>query len=156
MGPNTNSSGIRAANGIELSDDRTRLDLPLIHAWLSSSYWSPGIAFETMARAFDGSHCLGAYFEGGQVGFARMITDHASFAWLADVWVAQEARGQGIAQQMLAWFLARPDYAGMRRIGLATRDAHDLYRPLGFRPLECPAHFMERLSKSAPQQGVEI
>ena len=85
---------------IELSDDPARLDVALVHAWLASSYWSPGIAREAVERAMAGSHCLGAYRDGGQVGFARAISDRATFAWLADVWVDAPARGAGLGRPM--------------------------------------------------------
>jgi len=131
---------------IELDDDKTRLDVRRIHAWLASSYWTPGIARDLVERGIAGSHCLGAYREGEQVGFARMITDHASFAWLADVWVDEPVRGQGLGRRMVQWFLDHPDFAGMRRIALGTADAHGVYAALGFHPLLHPDRFMERLS----------
>lgn len=130
---------------IELSDDKTRLDVARIHGWLASSYWSPGIARELVERAIAGSHCLGAYEDGRQIGFARMITDHATFAWLADVWVDEPARGQGLARRMVRWFLDDPRYAGLRRIGLTTLDAHGVYEALGFHAPLRPERYMERL-----------
>ena len=137
-------------SGISLSDDETRLDVARIHGWLASSYWCPGIALALVESAIAGSHCLGAYREGdGQVGFARMITDHATFAWLADVWVDESARGQGIGRQMVQWFLDHPDFAGIRRIGLTTLDAHGVYAALGFHSPLRPERYMERLSAQA-------
>lgn len=133
-------------SAITLSDDRARLDIARIHGWLASSYWSPGIARDTIERAIAGSHCLGAYADGAQIGFARMITDHATFAWLADVWVDETARGRGVGRQMVSWFLAHPDFAGLRRIALGTLDAHGVYAALGFHPLLRPERFMERIS----------
>jgi GNAT superfamily N-acetyltransferase len=131
---------------IDLSDDKARLDVARIHGWLASSYWSPGIARDLVERALAGSHCLGAYDAGGaQVGFARMITDHATFAWLADVWVDESVRGQGLGRQMVRWFLDRPDYAELRRIGLTTLDAHGVYEALGFHAPIRPGRYMERL-----------
>jgi GNAT superfamily N-acetyltransferase len=130
---------------IELSDDTTRLDVAKVHGWLTSSYWSPGIARELVERAIAGSHCLGAYEDGAQVGFARMITDHATFAWLADVWIDEPARGQGIGRRMVRWFLDHRDFAGIRRVGLTTADAHGVYAALGFTPLMRPERYMERL-----------
>jgi GNAT superfamily N-acetyltransferase len=131
---------------IALSDDKTRLDVARIHGWLASSYWSPGIALERVERAIAGSHCLGAYDdEAGQVGFARMITDHATFAWLADVWVDEPARGKGLGRRMVRWFLDDPRYAGIRRIGLTTLDAHGVYAALGFHAPLRPERYMERL-----------
>jgi len=133
-------------NGITLSDDPALLDVDRIHAWLASSYWSPGIARDTVDRAIAGSHCLGAHRDGAQIGFARMITDHATFAWLADVWVDESARGQGIGKAMVAWFLGDPRYQGIRRFALVTRDAHDVYATQGFHPLIAPTRYMERLA----------
>jgi GNAT superfamily N-acetyltransferase len=132
---------------IELSDDPSRIDTPRVHGWLASSYWTPGIAFEQVERQNAGSHCLGAYHpEHGQVGFARMIGDRASFAWLADVWVDEALRGQGLGRRMVAWFLDHPDYATVRRFALTTADAHGVYARLGFKPLLRPERLMERLS----------
>lgn len=131
---------------IELSDDKTRLDVARIHGWLASSYWSPGIARDVVDRAIAGSHCLGAYRDGEQIGFARMITDHATFAWLADVWIDEPARGEGLGRRMVGWFLEHPGYAGLRRIGLTTADAHGIYAALGFHALKRPDRYMERLA----------
>lgn len=132
---------------IELSDDRTRLDVARIHGWLAGSYWSPGIALATVERAIAGSHCLGAYdADGAQRGFARMITDHATFAWLADVWVDEAVRGQGVGRAMVQWFLDHPDFTELRRIALVTRDAHGVYAALGFHPLIRADRYMERLT----------
>jgi len=131
---------------MDLSDDKARLDVAHIHGWLASSYWSPGIARALVERAIAGSHCLGAYREGAQIGFARMITDRATFAWLADVWVEETARGQGVGRAMVRWFLDHPDYREMRRIGLTTADAHGVYAALGFHALRRPERYMERLA----------
>lgn len=131
---------------IELSDDRALLQLDRIHGWLASSYWSPGIARDLVARAIAGSHCLGAYTDGEQIGFARMITDHATFAWLADVWIEENARGQGLGRRMVQWFLDHPDFAGLRRMALVTRDAHGVYAALGFHAPLRPDRYMERLA----------
>lgn len=135
---------------ITLSDDKARLDVALVHGWLASSYWSPGIDRALVERAIAGAHCLGAYApDGTQVGFARAITDHATFAWIADVWVDEGSRGQGIGRRMVGWFLDHPDFAGLRRIGLVTADAHGVYAALGFHPLLRPDRYMERLSPDA-------
>jgi GNAT superfamily N-acetyltransferase len=134
---------------IELDDNPARLDLARVHGWLASSYWSPGIERGLMERAFAGSHCLGAYQDGQQIGFARAITDHATFAWIADVWIDEPARGQGLGQRMVAWFIDHPHLAGVRRIGLVTADAHGVYAKLGFTALNRPDHYMERLAPEA-------
>lgn len=130
---------------IELSDDKARLDIARVHDWLASSYWSPGVERELVERAIAGSHCLGAYEGGVQVAFCRMITDHATFAWLTDVWVDEAARGKGMARRMVQWFIDHPSYAGIRRMGLVTADAHGVYAALGFTALARPERYMERL-----------
>ncbi|CAN5600491.1 GNAT family N-acetyltransferase [soil metagenome] len=134
---------------IELSDDRALLQVDRVHGWLASSYWSPGIARAVVERAIAGSHCLGAYRDGQQIGFARMITDHATFAWLADVWIDESVRGEGLGRRMVQWFLDHPDFAGLRRIGLVTRDAHGVYAALGFHAPLRPQNYMERLGPDA-------
>ena len=112
---------------IELSDDPARIDLDRVHGWLASSYWTPDIDRAAVERQNAGSHCLGAYHQKhGQIGFARVISDRASFAWLADVWVGEAMRGQGIGRRMVRWFLEHPDYATVRRFarrGAAGPDA---------------------------------
>lgn len=138
-----------SAGDILLSDDPALLDVARVHAWLASSYWSPGVARETVERAIAHSHCLGAYAGDTQIGYARMVTDRTTFAWLADVWVDAPARGQGLGRRMVRWFLDHPDYQGLRRIALATADAHGVYAGLGFRPLSRPERYMERLDPAA-------
>jgi GNAT superfamily N-acetyltransferase len=134
---------------LQFSDDKARLDIPRIHGWLASSYWSPGIELELVERAIMGSHCLGAYHDGMQVGFARAITDHVTFAWLADVWVDEAVRGSGLGRGLVSWFIDHPDFAAIRRFGLATTDAHGVYEKLGFQALLRPSNYMERLSPDA-------
>ncbi|WP_159977039.1 MULTISPECIES: GNAT family N-acetyltransferase [unclassified Novosphingobium] len=132
---------------IELSDDPARLDVARIHGWLESSYWTPGIARAAVERQIAGSHCLGAYHpEQGQVGFARVISDRASFAWVADVWVDEASRGQGLGRRMVNWFVEHPEYTAVRRFALTTADAHGVYAALGFTQLLRPERLMERLS----------
>ena len=131
---------------IELSDDFTRLQFDRVHAWLETSDWSPGIGRALVEKAAAGSQCLGAYWNGQQVGYARAITDRATFAWIADVWVEESGRGQGLGRRMVRWFLHHPDYAGLRRIALVTADAHGVYAGLGFHLLLRPERYMERLS----------
>jgi GNAT superfamily N-acetyltransferase len=130
---------------VVLDDDRTRLDVGRVHGWLASSYWSPGIERALVERAMAGSHCLGAYLAGEQVGYARAVTDYATFAWIADVWIDAGARGQGLGRRMVQWFIDHPRYAGVRRFALTTLDAHGVYAELGFHPLVRPQNFMERI-----------
>lgn len=135
---------------ILLSTDRSRLDIARVHAWLADSYWSPGIARPLVVRAIAGSQPVGAYrADGEQVGFARLITDGATFAWLADVFVEASVRGQGIGRRMIAMLIDDPDMAGIRRVMLNTRDAHDVYAPLGFAAPVRPDFLMERLQPGA-------
>ncbi|MDO7841380.1 GNAT family N-acetyltransferase [Sphingomonas immobilis] len=134
---------------IELSDDFGRIDFARVHGWLASSYWSPGIARDLVEKAAAGSHCLGAYEGGEQVGYARMISDKATFGWLADVWVDAAGRGQGLGRRMVQWFLDHPDYQGLRRIALTTADAHGVYEALGFHAPIRPENYMERIDPAA-------
>lgn len=134
---------------IVLDDDAARLDVGRVHGWLASSYWSPGIERTLVERAIAGSHCLGGYRDGEQVGYARAITDFATFAWIADVWVDEAARGQGLGRRMVGWFVDHPRYAGIRRVALVTADAHGVYQALGFHAPLRPDRYMERLSAEA-------
>lgn len=137
---------------IELDDAKTRLDAALITQWLAASYWTPGIGREQVDAQIAGSHCLGAYLDGRQVGFARAITDFASFAWIADVWVDEPARGQGLGRRMVQWYLDHPRYQTVRRFALVTADAHGVYEKLGFHAPLRPDRYMERLSPAFAAQ----
>jgi N-acetylglutamate synthase-like GNAT family acetyltransferase len=130
--------------GYVISTDKEKLDVAAIHAYLTRSYWSPGIPKAVVERAIEGALCFGVYTEAGQqVGFARAITDRATFAYLADVYVLEEHRGRGLGKWLLEAILAHPALQGLRRILLATRDAHGLYEQFGFKPLVRPESFME-------------
>jgi GNAT superfamily N-acetyltransferase len=129
---------------VSISFDAETLDLDVIHGFLTTSYWSPGIPRETVARAIAGSLCVGAYADGAQVGFARLVTDRATFAWLADVFVLPEARGQGVARRMVQALMDHPEMQGLRRWLLATLDAHGVYAALGWTPLAHTERFLER------------
>ncbi|HET6328339.1 MAG TPA: GNAT family N-acetyltransferase [Planctomycetaceae bacterium] len=127
-----------------LSTDRALLDVSLIHAFLSEqSYWAPGIPRDVVERSLDNSLCFGLYHEARQVGFARVITDRTTFAWLADVFVIDAHRGRGLGKWMAESLLTHPDLQGLRRILLGTRDAHGLYAQFGFKPLADPTRFQE-------------
>lgn len=129
---------------IEISTDPNRLDVDLIHRWLSEeSYWAGGVSREIVARAIDNSLCFGVYLEGRQVGLARVVTDRATFAWLADVFILDSYRGRGYGKALIAAVVAHPELRGLRRLLLATRDAHGLYAQYGFTPV-APERFMER------------
>jgi GNAT superfamily N-acetyltransferase len=125
-------------------------DLDTIHAFLTESYWAPGIPRDLVARACGNSVCAIARDDRGEViGFARAATDRATFAWLCDVFVLPAHREKGIARALVRTLMAHPDLRGLRRWLLATRDAHGVYAPLGFEPLAAPERWME-ISSPAP------
>ena len=126
-----------------ISTDPSLLDRPLIHAFLSGSYWAGGIPRETVDRSIEGALCFGVYEGASQVGFARVITDRATFAYLADVFVLESHRGQGLAVWLMEAIRSHPDLQGLRRWILMTRDAHGLYEKSGFRTIEDPSRCME-------------
>ncbi|AUW56929.1 GNAT family N-acetyltransferase [Sphingobium sp. SCG-1] len=128
--------------GYSLSDDPARLQPNAIHAYLASTYWSPGIALSVVERAIAGSHCVGIYKDDAQIAFARVITDHATFAHLADVYVLENYQGHGLASAMLRYFHDHPDLQGLRRWTLNTRDAHSLYERHGWQRIT--GIFMQR------------
>jgi len=121
--------------GYEISTEQSRLDIGAIHAYLTRCYWSPGIPFATVERAVRNSLCFGLYETSGgrQVGLARVVTDHATFAYLCDVYVLEEHRGHGLGKLLMRTVMAHPALTGARRAMLGTRDAHALYAQYGFR-----------------------
>jgi GNAT superfamily N-acetyltransferase len=127
-----------------ISDDRARLDRALIHRFLSErSYWAEGVPREVVERSIDHSLCFGVYQSSTQVGFARVVTDFATFAWLADVFILEDARGRGLSKKLVAAILAHPQLQGLRRFLLGTLDAHGLYAQFGFAPVKQVERFME-------------
>lgn len=128
----------------DLTFDPARIDATAAHAFLTTSYWSPGIPLAVVRRAIANSLCVAVRRNGEQIAFARAVTDRATFAYLADVYVLEAHRGQGIARRMVAALLAHADLQGLRRLMLATRDAHGLYASFGFTPLRNPPSMMER------------
>ncbi|GAA1666269.1 GNAT family N-acetyltransferase [Kribbella yunnanensis] len=123
-------------DGFEADDDLARVDVDVVHGFLSTAYWSPGIPRDVVARSIEGSLNVGVYTSAGElVAFARAVTDRASFAWIADVFVLPEHRGHGLGKFVVTSLLDHPDLKGLRRIMLATRDAHELYRQHGFNEL---------------------
>ena len=128
-----------------ISTDRGRLDLRMIHDYLSrSSYWAVGRHLETIARSIENSLSFGLYENDKQVGFARVVTDYATFAWIADVFVLPEQRGRGLSKWLMEVIISHPELQGFRRWVLATKDAHTLYERFGFIPLHRPERWMER------------
>ena len=119
------------------------MDVDAIHAYLSRSYWAQGIPRDVVAKAIAGSLCFGIFENEQQVGFARVTTDRATFAYLCDVYVLEDHRGRGLATWLMEAVVAHPDLQGLRRFLLATRDAHHLYEKFGFVSLARPDIFME-------------
>jgi len=126
----------------EVSTDLKRLDIAMIHEFLRTSYWAQGIQRAVVERAIKHSLCFGAFHSGRQVGFARVVTDFATIAYVADLFVLTEHRGRGVAKLIMRDILAHPDLQGLRRLLLATKDAHSLYAKFGFRALAHPEDFM--------------
>lgn len=126
-----------------VSTDKSLLDFGMIHQYLSQqSYWAKNIPLETVQRAIDHSLCFGIYEKNKQVGFCRVVSDQAIFAYLADVFVLEDYRGKGLALWMIRFVLTHPDLQGLRRWTLATRDAHGLYLKAGFTVLAHPERWM--------------
>ncbi|MBV9772994.1 MAG: GNAT family N-acetyltransferase [Gemmatimonadetes bacterium] len=149
-------------DGYTVSTDRDRLDLEVVHGYLTRSYWSPGISEEAVRRAVEHSLPFGLYAGKRQVGFARVVTDYVKFAYLADVFVLEEFRGAGLGKLLVESVLTHPELQGIWRWSLVTRDAHELYRRFGFREPERPERYMERVGTrraglpeeaDAPAQG---
>jgi len=142
--------GAHGANGawrngdFEISTDAARIDVATVHGFLTESYWAHGIPRHTVEQAIRNSLCFGIYRGKQQVGFARAITDRATFAYLADVFVLPEFRGRGLSKWMMECIFAHPDLQGLRRWSLVTRDAHALYQKSGFRALATPDRWMEK------------
>ncbi len=136
-------------NEFSISTDKTKIDVDYVHQFLTQSYWSPGVPIETVKKAMDGSLCFGMYDNnsqtlpnGRQVGYARMITDNATFGYLADVFIDEKFRGKGLGKWLIKVILAHPDLQGLRRIMLATKDAHKLYEQCDFTSLNNPERYM--------------
>ena len=135
-----------------ITTNKTKLDVGFIHQFLTESYWAAGIPKETVVKCIEGSLCFGVFDGEKQIGFARMITDSASFAYLADVFIDAAYRGKGLSKWLMQMIMAHPDLQGLRRILLATRDAHGLYAQLGFTPLTNPERLMQIHNPGVYQQ----
>jgi len=130
--------------GYKLSCKQEDMDVIAIHRYIAQSYWAKGIPLETMKKAIQHSLCFGLFTNTNeQIGFARMITDQSTFAYLSDVYVLEEHRGQGLSKWLLSEIIKHPNLQGLRRIALATSDAHGLYQQFGFQALGAPEKFME-------------
>ncbi|MCG3731152.1 GNAT family N-acetyltransferase [Vibrio cincinnatiensis] len=130
--------------GFEISTDNNRLDFKVIYEFISQSYWAADIPKAILERAISNSFCFGVYDPiGHQVGFARLITDKATFAYLADVFIIESQRGKGLSKWLVETIVTHPELQGLRRMVLATRDAHGLYAQYGFKPVENPEVLMQ-------------
>lgn len=135
-----------------ISTDPSRIDVGAVHAYLTQSYWSPGIPRAVVERAIANSLCFGLYRGAEQVGFARVVTDKATFAYLADVFILEPHRGKGLSKWLMESITAHEDLQGLRRFTLATKDAHSLYEQFEFKPLANPSHMMEVLKPDVYRQ----
>lgn len=131
-------------SGYRISSDFKEMDIHKIHSYIAQSYWAKNIPIETFEKALNNSLCFGVFSdEHKQVGFARMITDHATFAYLADVYIEEEHRGRGLSKWLMKIIHDHPSLIGLRRIMLATKDAHGLYKQFGYTELSDPSLIME-------------
>lgn len=138
--------------GYSLSTERKAMQTDTIHAWLSTeSYWASGIPHDIVRTLIGNSAVAGVFFGGRQIGFARLVTDYAVFAYLADVYVEAGHRGMGLGKALCNALLSQEWVSGLRRIALATRDAHTLYASMGFGPLQNPDRHMELVIKTGYQ-----
>ena len=141
-------TGKTTQGSIVVTTDRARLDLDVIHGFLTASYWARGIPRETVARSMEHSLCFGAFDGDRQVGFARVISDRATYAYVCDVFALESDRKRGIGKSLMAAIMAHPELQGLRRWTLATRDAHGLYRQFGFGAPAYPDRQMEILDRT--------
>jgi len=137
-----------------ISTDRKRLDLDVIHEFLTECYWAKGIPREIVARSIENSLCFGVYEEHQQIGFARVISDFATYAYIGDVFVIESHREQGIGNWLMKCVMEHPSLQNLRRWSLVTRDAHGLYAQFGFTPLQSPERHMELLDADVYKRGL--
>jgi GNAT superfamily N-acetyltransferase len=135
-----------------ISTDKSRLDLNVIHGFLNESYWAAGRSIDTIRRSIENSVTFGVYDGDRQIGFARVITDYATFGWIADVFIVKEYQGRGLGKWLTEVIISHPELQGFRRWVLATKDAHELYRKVGFDELKRPERWMERLDPATQER----
>jgi GNAT superfamily N-acetyltransferase len=126
-----------------VSTDRQRLDLDFVYGFLTECYWAKGIPRDVVARSMENSLCFGLYADGKQVGFARVISDYATYAYIGDAFVLDSFRGSGLGKWLMECIMQHPRLQGLRRWSLVTRDAHGLYAQFGFEALKKPQNYME-------------
>lgn len=130
---------------INISDDKNKIDINLVHQFLTQSYWAKGRTIEEVKRSIDNSICFGIYNEEKQIGFARIISDFVVVAYLLDVFIVEEHRGKGLSKLLLKKIFEDARFAGVKKWMLATADAHDLYKQFGFHGIQSPEKLMEKL-----------
>lgn len=130
-------------DGFTITTDKSKMDIDVIHGYLSRSYWAQGIPRVTVKKSMEGSLCFAVLNGSRQVGFARVITDKATFGYLADVFILEEYRGKGLSKWLMEIILGHPELQNFRRLLLSTRDAHGLYRQFGFKDLVSPENWMQ-------------
>lgn len=131
-------------NHFTITTAQEKLDVEFIHAFLTRSYWAEGIPRDVIKRSIEGALCFGVFENNRQIGFARMITDKATFAYLADVFIIEEYRGRGLSKWLMEVIMSHPSLQGLRRMMLATRDAHGLYEKFGFTALQNVDRWMQK------------
>jgi GNAT superfamily N-acetyltransferase len=137
-----------------ISTDKDRLDIPMIHRYLSTNtYWASERPLDVVERSIANSLCFGIYNGTEQIGFARVVTDYATFGWIADVFVLEPHRGNGLSKWLMDIIITHPELQGFRRWVLATKDAHELYRKYGFNELKRPERFMERFDPATREKS---
>src|SRR5215472_6349935 len=136
-----------------ISTDEQRLDLSAIHSFLTTSYWAEGIPLETVKKSIEHSLNFGVYIAGKQIGFARVITDYATYAYIGDVYILEDFRGQGLSKWLMQVIADHPELQGLRRWTLLTRDAHELYRKTGFTEPQFPQRYMEKTDADVFKKG---
>ena len=142
-----------------VTTDKEKIDIPFVHRFLSQSYWAENIPLEVVERSIQGSLCFAVFHRQNQIGFARVITDEATFAYLADVFIDERYRGKGLSKWLMEHIMSYPSLQGLRRFMLATRDAHGLYGQFGFTPLTHAERWMhiqkpDVYKKSEGDQGL--
>jgi len=137
--------------GFEISTDASRLDFDIVYNYLDKeSYWAKGIPVETLKRAIEGSLCFGVYRYSRQAGFARIVTDKATFAYICDVFILPDYRRLGVSKWLMQTIVDHPELQGLRRWSLATADAQGLYRQFGFKQITKPENWMEIFTPYPP------
>jgi GNAT superfamily N-acetyltransferase len=130
-------------NDYSISTDKNKLDITVIHTFLANSYWAKDIPLDIVKRTIENSLCFGVYHHNKQVGYARVISDYTTFAYLGDVFIIEEHRGKGLSKMLMQYILDYPQLQGLRSFYLRTRDAHGLYTQFGFSPILKPENAME-------------